>query len=289
MASLSFLHEQVAKTLVLYREKAGLSVPAAAHLLAVTPDIVRSHETGTKQFPVPGMVADWLRDYGAPQYVIDETKEFCRVIRNGDPSRWQLQGPEWKSRLSKLELQAVSIDIFEDTYVTGLCQTRAYGEAIFQTNPNLSLESKVLALDYRAHRRRTVLEPATGGPRLRIIQSEQSLTTTEGMGFHDDQMRRLLEDSKRPNVEIYVLPSGTLHPSMDGSYRIMNFSAAIDPELMPPGTNPPDPDAHDVVYHEGPLGGQYDATADQVSRLRDVFSGTVTLVVPYEEWRTQRC
>lgn len=274
MPSLSFLHDQVAKTLVLYRERAELTIPAAAILLAVTEDIIRSHESGRKQYPAPGLVADWLRDYGAPQYIIDEAKEQCRVIRLGDPSRWRSKPNEWQTRLAQLERQATSIDIFEDTFVTGLCQIRAYSEAIFATNPDLTPDWKALALDYRAHRRRTVLESVENRPLLRVVQSERSLTTTQGMEFHADQMRRLVEDCRRPNFEIFVLPSGLLHPSMDGSYRVMMFSEPTTP---------------DVAYHEGPLGGQYEATADQVTRFRDVFSATLALAVPYEEWRTERC
>ncbi|WP_199036388.1 Scr1 family TA system antitoxin-like transcriptional regulator [Glycomyces salinus] len=274
MPSPSFLHSQVAKTLVKYRELKGLNQTDAAAFLGTSVEILRSYERGERGYMEPAMVAEWLRDYGAPQYVIDEAKAQCREIRFGDPSRWQNQGPEWLSRLTQLEPQASALDIYEGAYITGLLQTRAYASAIMDTNRTMPPDQKERALDFRAYRRRTVLENPDSSLRLRVIQAEQSLICMDGMPLFEDQLARMSEDSERDNVEIYVLPTQLFHPSMGGVYMIMSFD---------------DPATPDVVYHEGPLGAQYEASKDQVARCRGVFSDTLALAVPLDEWKAERC
>ncbi|GAB3995028.1 helix-turn-helix transcriptional regulator [Glycomyces albus] len=274
MPSPSFLHSQVAKTLVKYRELKGLNQTDAAAYLGTSVEILRSYERGERGYMEPAMVAEWLRDYGAPQYVIDEAKAQCREIRFGDPSRWQNQGPEWLSRLTQLEPQATALDMYEDAYITGLMQTRAYASAVMDTNRSMTPDKKMQALDFRTYRRRTVLENSDSGLMIRVIQDEQSLLRFEGTDLYDDQLARLAEDDRRDGIEIYILPTRPLHPSMDGSYRIMSFD---------------DPATPDVVYHEGPLGAQYAASKDQVARYRGVFSDTLALAVPLDEWKAERC
>lgn len=275
MTSVKFLNGELGKLLVEWRIKKGLkTVKDGAWFLGTSPEILASLESGKKQYMDAFTVAGILAEYGAPQFIIDDAKAKARQIRFGDPQRWQESGPSWFNRLTQLEPQAKTIDIYEDTYVTGLCQTISYGRAIMETNPDLGEEKIGSALEFRAHRRRTVIEEAEEPPRIRIIQTEHSLAVIEGSDLYEDQLARLREDNARENVEIYILPTRVLHPSMEGPYVILSFD---------------DPATPDVVYQEGILGAQYEATEDQVIRVSDVFSGTLALAVPYEDWRAERC
>lgn len=275
MASVKLLNGDLARLLIEWRLKKGLkTVKEAAWFLGTSEEILSSLESGTKQFMDAFSVAGILAEYGAPQHVIDDAKARARQIRYGDPQRWQESGPAWFKKLTDLEVLASTIDIFEDVYVTGLCQTIAYARAIMDAFGMLDEDETNTALDFRAHRRTTILEPAEGGPKIRIIQSEHALTMIEGTELYADQLARLAIDSARPNVELYILPTGILHPSMDGPYVVLGFD---------------DPKTPDRIYVENLLGADSQASAEAVKRGREVFSATLALAVPYEDWRGSRC
>ncbi|THV26416.1 DUF5753 domain-containing protein [Glycomyces paridis] len=275
MSSVKFLNGELAKLLVEWRLKKGLkTIKDAAFFLGTSPEILSGLESGTRQYMDAPLIDGILSAYGAPQYIRDDAAAKARQIRFGDPQRWQESGPSWFNRMTQLEPRATAIDIFEDTYITGLCQTVQYARAIMETNPDLKEESIGTALEFRSHRRRIVVEKADNGARLRIIQAEHSLSVIEGTDLYAEQLERLHEDNAREGIDIFVMPTKVLHPSMEGPYMILSFD---------------DPSTPDVVYQESVLGAQYEARIDQVDRCRGVFSATLASAVPLDEWSSKKC
>ncbi|RRS01763.1 helix-turn-helix domain-containing protein [Glycomyces terrestris] len=257
-----FLHDDLSNLLTRWRIRAGYtSREAAAYDIGTTKDIIGSYETGKLQYMEPMIVGWLLRKYGAPEYVISEAEAKAKQIRMGSSNTWRSNGPRWFERLRQLEPLATSIDIFEDTYVTGLLQTRAYGRAIMETGGQLTLTQIEASLDLRAKRREAVLESANPA-KLRVIQSQQSLDLMQGTDVYDDQLEQLQEDNRRANVEVYLLPPHGFHPSMEGPYMIIGFEVGEE---------------RDVAYHEGPFGAHYEATKKEIDRVRAVFSDTLAV------------
>ncbi|THV42818.1 helix-turn-helix domain-containing protein [Glycomyces buryatensis] len=260
--SAGFLQADLGDLLTSWRIRAGYpSREAAAYTIGTTKDIVGSYESGKLQYMEPMTIEGLLREYGAPEYVVAEAKSKAKQIRQGSPNTWRDTGPEWFKRLQQLEPLAVTIDIFEDCYVTGLMQTRAYGRAVMEAGGLLTLKQIDTSLNLRASRREAVLE--SDNPALvRVIQTEYSLDLMRDTELFDEQFQRLKEDNERPNVEVYILPTRGFHPSMEGPYRIMTFA---------------EDDARDVGYHEGPFGAHYEASKADTERVRDLFSSTLAM------------
>ncbi|WP_112135939.1 helix-turn-helix domain-containing protein [Glycomyces dulcitolivorans] len=257
-----FLQRDLGELLTRWRIRAGFSSrEAAAYALGTTKDIIGSYESGKLTYMEPMIVGDLLRDYGAPEYVIVEAKAKAKQIRQGSPNTWRYSGPQWFERLKQLEPLASTIDIFEDNFITGLMQTRAYGRATMEASGLLSHTQIDDSLDLRGSRREAVLKRENPA-RIRLIQTQSSLDLMQGTGVYEEQLQQLRDDNARPNVEIYILPPHGFHPSMIGSYQILGFE---------------DADEREVGYHEGPFGAHYEATKDEVDRVRVVFSDTLAL------------
>lgn len=260
--SAGFLQRDLADLLTSWRIRAGYTSREAAALeFGTTKDIIGSYESGKLVYMEPMMVGWLLRKYGAPEYVIAEAEMKAKQIRQGSANTWKDNGPRWFERLMQLEPLAATIDIYEDNYVTGLLQTRAYSRATMEVEGLLTLNQIDVALDLRAQRRTAILEnpdPAV----VRVIQTRSSLNLMRGMEFYEAQLAQLREDNERPNIEVYVLPEEGFHPSMAGPYTIIGFAGKS---------------GQDVGYHEGPLGGHYEAAKKEVNRLRGLFSDTLAM------------
>lgn len=212
----------------------------------------------------------WLRDYGAPDEVVIQAKEQARWIRFGDPARMQENTPPWFSRFVQLEASASAIDIFEETFITGLAQTPSYASATLGASPLLTAETLPKTLALRAQRHVAILNQDGGPPRLRIVQSEQSITRLKSAGLMTAQLDWLSELDSRDEIEVFVLPSDGIHPGMGRSFMILSFPSKNEP---------------DVIYQEHMFGAQYEAEPERVRQGRVVFSALLALVIGLDEWR----
>lgn len=260
--SAGFLQRDLGDLLKSWRIRADFSSREAAAIeLGTTKDIIGSYESGKLQYMEPLMVGGFLRKYGAPEYVVAEAEAKAKQIRQGSSNTWRDNGPQWFERLRQLEPLATSIDIFEDSYVTGILQTRAYARATMEAEGFLTLQKIEAALNVRSERREAIIESGRI-TKIRVIQSRYSLDVIRGSDFYDEQLAQLRADNKRTNVEIYVLPARGFHPSMSGPYMVLGFEGEVD---------------RDVLYHEGPLGGMYEADKKKAERVRGLFSDTLTM------------
>ncbi|GAB4008860.1 hypothetical protein GCM10029992_66370 [Glycomyces albus] len=162
MSSEKFLQREIGRTLIKYREKKGLTKEEAVWFLGTSKKILNSYESGTLQYPEPGTIAEWLRDYSAPQAAIDDAKAKAKWIRQGSPANWQESAPDGFTRFTEIELLATSIHIHEDAYVTGSLQTPSYAEAVLATNPNLDNDKRQAAVSFRMQRADTLFGRQSG-------------------------------------------------------------------------------------------------------------------------------
>ncbi|HEU5126416.1 MAG TPA: helix-turn-helix transcriptional regulator [Glycomyces sp.] len=273
MANEKFLQREIARTLIKHREKAGLTKEEAIWFLGTSKDILNSYESGKLQYMEPGIVADWLGQYGASQAVVDDARAKAKWIRQGNPANWQESAPEGFTRFTQVESLAKAIDIHENAYVTGLFQTPSYAEAVLASNPNMNKDQQRTALGFRMQRQAPVLERPGGPPRMRVVLPEEALILFKDADIHADQIERLTELNKIEGIDVFIAPLGSVHASRGRSYRIMSFHDSKDPA---------------VVYQETIFGGQYEADKSKVAQCRRLFSATLPVAVGLEEWRN-RC
>lgn len=273
MANEKFLQRELARTLIKYRERKGLTKEEAIWFLGTSKDILGSYESGKLQFMEPGIVIGWLSQYGAPQAVIDDAAAKAKWIRQGNPANWQESAPEGFARFTQIELLAATIDIHEDAYVWGPLQTPGYAEAVLATNPNLNDEKRREAVGFRLQRADSLFGRQAGPPRMRIIMSEVALTRFKGADFYEDQIDNLVQRNRVEGVDIHIALREAINPSTSWSYQILSFDDDRDPDL---------------VYMENLFGGQYHAESDKVAWCRKLFSATVSVVMGLEEWSDSR-
>jgi transcriptional regulator with XRE-family HTH domain len=153
-----------------------------------------------------------------------------------------------------LEQAASELLVWEPTIVHGLLQTEDYARALLMAaEPPFEPETVEQKIRVRMQRQANLAE-VNAGMRLWAVLDESVLRRKiGGAEVHRDQLRTLLDASRRPNTRIQIMPfADGAHSAMTGAFTIIEF---------PPGIG----DA--VLYAEGLVGDTYLQGAD-VDRYR---------------------
>lgn len=146
-----------------------------------------------------------------------------------EPGWWADYGdgiPAWFTEYVGLESAACAVWTYEQEYVPGLLQTRAYTEAMalafsLMTGPSKSAEGF-------AHVRVMRQERLAGNApmTLRAVLSEAVLhRQVGGADVMREQVARLRDVASRPNITLQVLPfSVGAHPGMTGPFTLLRFA-----------------------------------------------------------------
>ena len=254
-SSATVLRMILGKRLKDLRERAGLSLDAAAGALRVNSLTVRRMEKAEVGLKIL-YVEKLLHTYGiGPQ----ETCEFLKLAeRANEPGWWHRYRevlPGWFTAYVSLESDATTLRVYEPHYVTGLLQTRDYARAILRAGfPNDSDDELEHRVDLRLHRQDLLTKP--DAPTLWVVMGEAVLhTLIGGPDIMRDQIDHLLDvTAELPNVSVDIIPfAAGPHIGAFGPYTYFRFDA---PELP------------DVVYTEGVSGGAYfDQRADVADHL----------------------
>lgn len=164
-----------------------------------------------------------------------------------------------------LEEAAASISWYESELVPGLLQTEAYARAIIGTDkPGVDGAE----IDLRVHvrmARQALLTRVTARPDLRIALNEAILRRpVGGIGVMSEQLRRLLDVSQLPNVDLRVVPfsTGLHHGIISGPFVILQFPLNGDG----PASEPP------TVYVDGFTGDLYLDKPREIERFDEAFT-----------------
>ncbi|HEX6360461.1 Scr1 family TA system antitoxin-like transcriptional regulator [Actinophytocola sp.] len=161
--------------------------------------------------------------------------------------------PKWFDLFLGLESGAAELFTYNTIVVPGLLQTRRYAEAVLRGNPNFTREQLAKAADLRVGRQR-ILDRAI----FRTVVDESVLYRQRGdTATMRDQLTHLIEMSKRPRIEIQVLPfDAGPTPAVDGgNFVVMTF--------------PPDMEGDPGLVHlESLTGGTYVENADEIAEYR---------------------
>ncbi len=245
------------RTIALYLKKwrldAGLGQKDAAKRLDRTVQHISNLEKD--RLPNAGDLELLLDLYGQADR-IPFMRELLSAAKKAKSWWTALSGavPKWFDLFLGLESGAAEIAVFETVLVHGLLQTREYAEAVLRGNPNLTDEQIGKSIEIRLGRQQ-ILDRETDPVRLWVVLDESVLHRPYGgaITMHG-QLKRLLEMSERPGVDIQILPydAGPTPAQEGGSFKVMKFPAAMEGD---PG----------LVYLDLLTGGQYVEKPEEIA------------------------
>ena len=206
----------------------------------------------------------------------EDRSRLRELARRGRARAWwtpyRSSMPDPYDEFLALEAEATTMSEWECQIVPGLLQTDEYAKAIIDAGVDIEdPETAERRLSLRMARQ-SVLTLDTR-PRLSIVLDESVLRReVGGRDVLDRQLQRLVEASRRPGVEILVLPlEAGAHAALAESFIIFDF---------PLGTRAP------VVHCEGLTGGQFRTRPDDVRLYRSAFEDLRGRALPVEVSRT---
>jgi DNA-binding XRE family transcriptional regulator len=208
------------------RRRAKLTTRQAAEHVGVSPASLNRSELGTRM-PPPEEVFGLMVAYGASNV---ERERVVELARSADPAGWWETGgqalPKQLPTLINFESQAIRITDFSPLVIPGLLQTHAYMRAIMEqfNVPETDAEGRVAA---RAGRQ-TVLTRRKPPRYLALIDEAALRRPFGGRGVMAEQIGRIVEVSKLPNVTVQVLPFARGGYPLYGPYVLLGFSKAGD-------------------------------------------------------------
>jgi transcriptional regulator with XRE-family HTH domain len=211
------------------RVAAQLTITEVAERIECSPGKVSRIETGAVGVQL-GDVRDLLKLYrvhGA------ERERLLELARRSRRRGWwrdfaSILPPE-SARLFGLEDGASNIDEYSCGLVPGLLQAEGYASALIATakgGPDVAARRTQL----RLHRQKLLTRHDPPPPRLHVVVHEAALVAQVGGACTMfEQLARLTEASRLPNVTLQVLPLTTgAHASAGVSFTIFSFAHVED-------------------------------------------------------------
>jgi transcriptional regulator with XRE-family HTH domain len=131
------------------------------------------------------------------------------------------------------EADAAVLLSYEATVVNGLLQTEDYARALFAgaTLPSAPVEAVERKVEVRMARQELLTQPDPVTVRA-ILDESVLLRPIGGAEVHLGQLKHLIELSELPTISIQVVPfEAGAHPGLIGSFTVMKFPSADDPDI----------------------------------------------------------
>ncbi len=219
---------RLALTLRQLRDAAGRSAGDAARRVDHDASWLSRIESGEVR-PHPNDVRALLALYG----VVGEQAEAIIAVARQAKQRgwWQRYSdvlPAWFSTYVGMESEASMIRTYECQMVPGLLQTEDYARAAFQGAPVPMRDDEIERQVALRLERQAILD-LTESPVLRVVIDEGAVRrVVGGPAVMKAQLARLIEESRRPNIQILMLPLAA-GAGFDGSFVILNFPPLPEP------------------------------------------------------------
>jgi len=234
-----------------YRERAGLSRAEVARRICKSVSLLQAIELGDRS--ATDQVAadlDTALDTGGA------LAELREEMRNG---LGYLVFPAWFQEWAQKEAEATTLRWFEPLVVPGLLQTEDYARAIFRTE--LMISDEEIEEQVGARMKRQDVLTRSKPPMAWVIIDEWVVRRKIG-GRHvmGEQLGRLVETARQPNVVIQVIPASVgAHRGLESGFAIADFA-----------------DGPSVGYREGAGGGHMVEDSDGLrvlDRIWDTLRG----------------
>lgn len=248
------------------RGNAGLKLEDVARRLACSTSKVSRLENG-KGVPRAVDVDALLHLYGGVAEVEAEmlhrlvtqsrTRGWWEPFTEGlRTDRYALPAP---GRYAAVETDATSVDAFDLSVLHGLLQAPEYARAVLRARLP---DHAAWEIDQLVHLRRRRHEALTGTPPLRlrsVVDESVLLRATGGAGVMADQLDRLLELSRLPNVTVLVLPfTAGVQRAHTGRFAVLEIPGEL---------------GSDLVHTEGHAGEAFLDSVKDLEAYRRVLAG----------------
>lgn len=245
------------------REKAGLTQSAASRVAEVSPQSYGRIEDG-RQTKVTDLGLNALANaYGASDEERRLLLDLAREIREATASGsgwWRAYADAIVSGFDHylaLEEAANWVTSWQTTVVPGLLQTRDYRQALtWATNPDQSPEEVDRTLDLASRRQDLLGRPDF---RFEALLTEATLRYNVGSpAVMADQVKRLLNQSDVPGIDIRIVPNAETKPIglMSRSFVLFSFPPLHASKLQEPP----------VAFEEGFTGNLFVERPEEVSK-----------------------
>jgi transcriptional regulator with XRE-family HTH domain len=252
------------------RTEAGLSREQAGEAIRASEWKIHRLENGQVGFKERDII-DLLRLYGVTDPT--EVAEFVALAREANsPGWWQHYGdvlPPWFRTYVDLESVATLIRTYEGQFIPGLLQTDDYMRAVVQ-GAHLDESAEEVGRRVRLRMARQILLTREQPPRLWAVVDEAAMRRpVGGREVMRDQMERLIDAAKLPNVTLQVLPfDAGAHPGMVGSFSVLRF---------------PEEELPDVVYLEHLTSALYLNKPEEVDQYLHVMESICVRAAPPDQ------
>lgn len=243
------------------REARGLGVRELARAVDLSPVQISQYERGER---IPGEVRTGVI-VGALKVPAAEQKRIFELARAAKEPNWLTVGvngvPQQLDLITEHERAAKEIVHWEPLVIPGLLQTPDYTRSIKEAGQNLQRDEVGIRLMVNAGRRDVLTTVSDAVEYEAIIGEAALLAPIASSKAMADQLWRVVEDSRRANVTVRVVPERTgWHPGLAGPFVFFTY-----------------PDAPPLVYLEHHSSGawvsqEYDIGEYQkgIHRLREV-------------------
>jgi transcriptional regulator with XRE-family HTH domain len=252
------------------RTEAGLSREQAGEAIRASEWKIHRLENGQVGFKERDII-DLLRLYGVTDPT--EVAEFVALAREANnPGWWQHYGdvlPPWFRTYVDLESVATLIRTYEGQFIPGLLQTDDYMRAVVQ-GAHLDESAEEVGRRVRLRMARQILLTREQPPRLWAVVDEAAMRRpVGGREVMRDQMERLIDAAKLPNITLQVLPfDAGAHPGMVGSFSVLRF---------------PEEELPDVVYLEHLTSALYLNKPEEVDQYLHVMESICVRAAPPDQ------
>ncbi|QIS14461.1 helix-turn-helix domain-containing protein [Nocardia arthritidis] len=215
------------------REHAGLSKEEVSGKTGINVTTLYRIETAQAR-PQRRTLMAMLDLYGVTeQQRGDALQLLTDALRPGMSRPYEGSLSEVYAAYINFEAEALSARHFETTFIPGLLQTEQYAMAVIDTAMP-KLEASVLEQRARARMDRAGVLTKEDALELWVVMDEAAIRrVVGGPTVMRGQLDRLLQDTKRKNVILQILPfSAGAHPGMAGAFTLLDFHDPADPELV---------------------------------------------------------
>ena len=237
-----------------HREAAGVTIDTVAARIGCSASKVSRIETGHTS-ATPTDVQNILDIYGVGDVIKVELVQIAREARQ--KGWWHPFSMVLTGAYVGLEAAARAVRTYEQQVIPGLLQSEEYAIAMIQA---ARLGDNAEEIEQRVHVRmaRQSLLTSDDPIDLRVVLDEAVLSRPVGGDeVMRDQLRRLIEAARLPNVTLQILPFDVgAHAGMDGTFAILEFEEERDA---------------DVVFTENATGGLFLEKFEELEKYNAIF------------------
>ncbi|MFI9509067.1 helix-turn-helix domain-containing protein [Nocardia sp. NPDC052566] len=200
-------------------------VDAAAELGCSQPKI--NHMESGKFQQQPDDVAKLMRLYRAAPAQIGRIESLIgRADEGTQLAAYSDVLPDWFRTFAELEALAAGQFTYQAMALTGQLQTEGYATALLGGGLQIAALDLPRAVKARMARQRVTNE--VDPLNLEVVIEEDTLSRlVGGPAVMTEQLRHLLELTKRPNIKLQVMPKQVaVHVGLDGDFTLLNFAEA---------------------------------------------------------------